>query len=129
MSGSSSNNRRRPCRNRTWLCASKQRIFLPEKIISLIFVRGGHTSSSLLSQRVSKTTPTGGPDRKTTKQYAGRVIVAVIRAPAHVKSLPKRALSCDSSATAGFFLHPGKSAGTLHQVKSSTYAALLYCRR
>src|SRR5580658_7491065 len=41
MSGSSSNNRRRPCRSRTWSCTSKQRILLPKNITSFESVRGG----------------------------------------------------------------------------------------
>jgi hypothetical protein len=41
MSASSCNKRRRPCRNKTWSCTSKQRIFLPAKVTSLRSVRGG----------------------------------------------------------------------------------------
>src|SRR5580704_8355230 len=127
MSGSSSNRRRRPCRNRTWSCASRQRIFLLEKITSCESVRGG-TQFSFVWPENLKNHADEQAELRPRKNMNVRYCSNHLRSCAY-ENLPGSAFSCHPMRKMRLLSLLGNSRATLHQVKSSTYAALLHCRR
>src|SRR5580658_10077431 len=126
MSGSSSNRRRRHCRSRTWSCASRQRILLPKNITSFESVRGGTQFSFIWPESL--------------QNDAGDWAEPELHKNMNVGYCSNHLHSCAyeicrgvhflaTFQNAALYLHRENSVGTPHQVKSTTYAALLHCRR
>src|SRR5208283_2030534 len=83
-SDSSSSKRLKPCRNRTWSCASKQRIFLPDIWFS-ICAGGTQFLLTYFGQRTCEVTQVteNGATSRTLKNRI--VIVTIIRPVVHMK--------------------------------------------